>query len=95
MLLRIVFENIENIILVLYGNCLCYLNLVFFFVICVFQEKKKGKQMFVFVFLALLIFQNKNQFKKCKQTNLKIVFFLCFQKPLSITVFKNNNQTDP
>ena len=29
LLLRIIFENIEKIILVLFENCSCYLNLVF------------------------------------------------------------------
>ena len=34
LLLRLAFENTENIILIFFENCFCYLNLVFYVFLC-------------------------------------------------------------
>ena len=56
--LIIFFENIENTILMFFENCSCYLKLVFF-VSSLFFRIKKRKLMCSFLFLVLIVFQNK------------------------------------
>ena len=53
------FENIENTILMLFEHCSCYLKLVFFVSSLFFRIKKKKKLMCSFLFLVLIVFQNK------------------------------------
>ena len=62
LLLRTIFENTENTILVFSKNCYCSLNLVFstFFT----TEKQLGTKRVHPVFLVLLVFENKKQFSK-------------------------------
>ena len=45
LLLKIVYKNIKNIILILFKNCYYYLDLVFFYVFLVFYIKKTKNQM--------------------------------------------------
>ena len=55
LLLKIVFENIKNIVFVLFKNCFCFLNLVFL-VFLMFFRLKKGIKHVISIFLVLLIF---------------------------------------
>ena len=54
-LLRIVFENAKNIILVLSKNCSYYLNLVFSMFSMFFRTKKTGNQTCFFLFFITKI----------------------------------------
>ena len=63
--LRLVFENIENIILMFLEDYSYSLNLVFFFLCFFFLIKKKKPNTFFIVFsLFFLFFKTKNNFQK-------------------------------
>ena len=67
MLVRTIFENTKNIILLFYENSYCYLNLLFlcFVFFRTKKEKKRKRTKYVFhVFIVLLIFENVKQFSK-------------------------------
>ena len=53
---KTVFENSENTIFMLFENCFCYLNLIFFFVLFVFfRTKNKELRAVWYVFLKIVI----------------------------------------
>ena len=58
--LEIVFEIIDNIILVLSKNYFYYINLIFLYLL----EKKKNQNMFLIFFLFFLFFKIKYNLKK-------------------------------
>ena len=86
MVLNIIFENIQNTLLVLSENSYCSLNLVLLCSQCFRRKKKlgiKSRSPCFFFFLFLLFLRTENRFQKKNQTNPKIVFFC---------VLKNCNQ---
>ena len=59
------FEKAKNIVLVFYGNCFYYLNLIIFFLcfVCFSKKKKKEKKKKEpNRFIVLLIFAKRKQF---------------------------------
>ena len=60
LLMRIVFKNIENIILILFENCSYSLNLVFY--VFFITKKKKNWEPKVFSLFSLF-FETKNNFQ--------------------------------
>ena len=64
LILRIVFKNTDNTILVLFENCSYFLNLVFY-VFSMFFRKKKGIKSCYLCFRRFL--EKKNVFKNCNQ----------------------------
>ena len=60
LLLRTVFENIENIILMFFENCFCYLNLLFFSILF-FSEKKNCFCYLNLLFFSILFFSEKKK----------------------------------
>ena len=67
MFFRAVFENIENTILVVSGNCSYFMNLVFSIFFVFFRRKKKLRTKHVlFIFLVLFVFKNIKEFSKTK-----------------------------
>ena len=90
-----VFENIENTILVFFENCSCYLNLVFsmFSLFCQNSEKLGIKRVLP-VLLVLLVFENRKQFsKRGTKLALRAYLVLVFENCSLRTIFKNTKNT--
>ena len=80
---RTTFEHIDNTILMFSKNYSCSFNLLYFFyVVPVFQNKKKGGTKLILpVFFILFIFENKKYFSKTVTTK-KFIFLM--KKDLNI-----------
>ena len=79
LLLRTVFENIKNTILMFFKNCFCYLNLLFSIFFVFFRKKNKKKKLGTkgfLIFIVLLVFYNKKQFSKSVIKYVHRFFFL-------------------
>ena len=84
LLLGTIFENTNNIILVLFENCFYYMSLVFSLFFILFKKKKKDESdIFSVFFFVLLVFQNKKQCSKTINNHAQNIVF-------SKTVHKNS-----
>ena len=53
------FKNTENIILAFFENYFYSMNIILFYIFCVFRKKKKSNMFFVF--FLFFLFKNYNQ----------------------------------